>query len=49
MRYLAEEGTVIHTAEDGNDRKVFASEEWLAAACQGPRAAGISTCGSRNE
>jgi hypothetical protein len=31
MRYRAGEGTVIYTAKDGNDRKVFAAEEWLVA------------------
>ncbi len=33
MRYLAEQGTVVYTAKDGSNRKVFAAEEWLAAMC----------------
>jgi len=33
MRYLADQGTVVYTAKDGNDRKVFAAGEWLAAMC----------------
>lgn len=41
MRYLADEGTVVYTAKacpgprsgDGNGRKIFAAEEWLAAMC----------------
>lgn len=30
---LADEGFVIYTAKDGNDRKIFDAEEWLAAMC----------------
>ncbi len=33
MQYLANEGTVIYSAKDGKDRKVFAAPEWLAAMC----------------
>ena len=33
MRYLADEGSVIYTAKDGNDRKIFDAEEWLATMC----------------
>ncbi|MBI4632450.1 MAG: transposase [Deltaproteobacteria bacterium] len=33
MKYLDTEGTVLYTAKDGNDRKVFDAEEWLAAMC----------------
>lgn len=33
MQYLANEGTVIYAAKDGNDRKVFDAKEWLAAMC----------------
>jgi hypothetical protein len=33
MRYLVDEGTVVYAAKDGNDRKVFEAEEWLAAMC----------------
>ena len=33
MRYLADQGTVVYTDKDGNDRKVFAAEEWLASMC----------------
>jgi len=33
MQYLANEGTVIYSAKDGKDRKVFDAPEWLAAMC----------------
>jgi len=33
MQYLADEGTVIYSAKDGKDRKVFDAPEWLAAMC----------------
>ena len=33
MRYLADEGTVIYAAKDGNDKKAFDASEWLAAMC----------------
>lgn len=33
MQYLANEGTVIYAAKDGNDRKVFDAKEWFAAMC----------------
>jgi hypothetical protein len=33
MQYLADEGTVIYSAKDGKDRKVFDAQEWLAAMC----------------
>jgi len=31
MQYLADEGMVIYSAKDGNDRKLFDAPEWLAA------------------
>jgi hypothetical protein len=33
MQYLTDEGTVIYSAKDGKDRKVFDAPEWLAAMC----------------
>jgi len=33
MQYLADEGTVVYSAKDGKDRKVFDAQEWLAALC----------------
>jgi hypothetical protein len=33
MQYLADEGTVIYSAKDGKDRKVFDALEWLTAMC----------------
>ena len=33
MQYLADEGTVIYSAKDGKNRKVFDAPEWLAAMC----------------
>ena len=33
MQYLADEGTVIYSAKDGKDGKVFDAPEWLAAMC----------------
>jgi len=33
MQYLADDGTVIYSAKDGKDRKVFDAPEWLAAMC----------------
>jgi hypothetical protein len=33
MQYLADEGTVVYSTKDGNDRKVFDAREWLAAMC----------------
>jgi len=33
MQYLADEGTVVYSAKDGKDRKVFDAQEWLAAMC----------------
>ena len=33
MQYLADEGTVIYSAKDGKDRKVFDAPEWLATMC----------------
>ena len=33
MQYLADEGTVVYSAKDGKDRKVFDAPEWLAAMC----------------
>ena len=33
MQYLADAGTVIYSAKDGKDRKVFDAPEWLAAMC----------------
>ncbi len=33
MQYLADEETVIYSAKDGKDRKVFDAPEWLAAMC----------------
>jgi hypothetical protein len=33
MQYLADAGTVIYSAKDGKDRKVFDTPEWLAAMC----------------
>ena len=33
MRYLADERSVIYAAKDGNERKIFDVEEWLAAMC----------------
>jgi aldehyde:ferredoxin oxidoreductase len=34
MQYLADEGTVIYSAKDGKDRKVFDAPEWLATMWQ---------------
>jgi hypothetical protein len=33
MQYLADEGTVVYSAKDDKDRKVFDAPEWLAAMC----------------
>jgi hypothetical protein len=33
MQYLADEGTVIYSAKDGKDKKVFDAQEWLASMC----------------
>jgi hypothetical protein len=33
MQYLADEGTVIYSAKDDKDRKVFDAPEWLAVMC----------------
>jgi hypothetical protein len=33
MQHLADERTVIYSAKDGKDRKVFDAQEWLAAMC----------------
>ena len=33
MQYLADEGTVLYSAKDGKERKLFDAPEWLAAMC----------------
>jgi len=33
MQYFADEGTVVYSAKDGKDRKIFDAPEWLAAMC----------------
>jgi hypothetical protein len=32
-QYFADEGTVVYSAKDGKDRKIFDAPEWLAAMC----------------
>ena len=33
MQYLTDEGTVIYSAKDGKDRKVFGAQKWLTTMC----------------
>jgi hypothetical protein len=33
MQYLADEGTVLYSAKDGKERKLFDAPEWLAVMC----------------
>ena len=33
MQYFADGGTVVYSAKDGKDRKIFDAPEWLAAMC----------------